>query len=448
LSAQGYRQRIARRVTGGTLGEDFMADADVSTLGALTAPHSAVEFLRDYWPDKPFIAHGDPARLPAFLRAPELASVETLSRVYRGTLRFTSGRRYQKMLAIDQVHAASLYRMGLTVQFEDIAPFVAATAPDLRRLEAELGVARGSARASVFCSPLVDGLSVHFDAQDLLSIQLKGTKRFRIAPVCELRYPCGTQFVPDTEPFDFLYPQVPGGFPDPASADFTTVEMQPGSVLFLPRGTWHATESGGDSLSVSIGLYLPSAADCVLEQLQLLLVQNPEWRRPLYGGWSDSAARDAVATRLSHLLARLPQDCEGLRAADVLAGLRLPEQRLAAISLESRFQKTPHSRLEVEAASAARGYAHEVVRVMISDPNYGDRTSTRMEVAPEAAAVFRWMADSRAAFSAGALAERFQKFPFAQHRQMLEAAVRSGLIRMLWFPLLPPMTSESAPESS
>ncbi|HEY2969608.1 MAG TPA: cupin domain-containing protein, partial [Casimicrobiaceae bacterium] len=170
-----------------------MAEADVAMLGALTAPHSAVEFLRDYWPDKAFVAHGDPARLPAFLRAPELASIEALSRVYRGNLRFTSGRRYQKMLAIDQVQAVSLYRMGLTVQFEDIAAFVAATAPGLRQLEAELGVARGAARASVFSSPVADGLSVHFDAQDLFSIQLKGTKSFRIAPVRELRYPCGTQ---------------------------------------------------------------------------------------------------------------------------------------------------------------------------------------------------------------------------------------------------------------
>jgi len=212
-------------------------------------------------------------------------------------------------------------------------------------------------------------------------------------------------------------------------------------VLFLPRGTWHATESGGDSLSVSIGIYLPSAADCVLEQLQLLLLQDPDWRRPLYGGWGDGAVRDAVAAQLSHLLARLPQDCAGLRAEDVLAGLRLPEERLAAISLESRFQKTPHSRLEIETGTTARGYAHEVVRVMISDPNYGERASTRMEVSPEAAAVFRWIADSRAAFSAGTLAERFPMFPFAQHRQMLEAAARSGLIRMLWFPPLAPATS-------
>lgn len=211
-------------------------------------------------------------------------------------------------------------------------------------------------------------------------------------------YPCGTQFVPDTEPFDFLYPQVPDGFPDPAGADFTTVDMQPGSVLFVPRGTWHATESGGDSLSVSIGLYLPSAPDCVLEQLQLLLVQDPEWRRPLYGGWADGAARNAVAERLSRLLGRLPRDCAALQADDVLAGLLVSEQRLAAITPALRFQKMPHSRLEIAPAATARDYAYEVVLIKIADPNYGERTSTRLEVAPEAAAVFDWSGDSRAAF--------------------------------------------------
>ena len=419
-----------------------MADADVSTLGALTAPHSATEFLHDYWPDRPFVAHGDPARLPAFLRVPELESVEALSRVYRGNLRFTSGRRYQKMLAIDQVHAISLYRMGLTVQFEDIAPFVAPTAPGLRQLEGELGLPRGAARASVFSSPQTDGLSVHFDAQDLFSIQLRGTKRFRIAAVRELRYPCGTQFVPDTEPFDLLYPQAADGFPDPSSAEFTTVDMQPGSVLYLPRGHWHATESGGDSLSVSIGVYLPSAADCVLEQLQLLLLQDPDWRRPLYGGGVSGGVDEPIAERISRLLARLPQACAGLRIDDVVAALRSPEQRLASIGPESRFQKTPQTRVEIEPAPAARDYAYEIVCIKTTDPNYGERTSTRMEVAPEAASVFRWIGDSRAAFTAGALAGRFPKFQFAQHRQVLEAATRAGLIRMLWFPPLPPQSGE------
>ena len=320
-----------------------MTDANGSMLGALTEPLSAAAFLRDYWPSKSFVAHGDPARLPPFLRAPELASVDALSRVYRGKLRFTSGRKYQKMVGIDQVNATSLYRMGLTVQFEDIAPFLADTASGLRRLEFELGVPEGSARASVFSSPQSDGLSEHFDAQDLFSIQLKGTKRFRIAPVRELPYPCGTQFVPATEPFDFLYPQAGGGFPDAAEAEFTTVDMEPGSVLFVPRGTWHATESGGDSLSVSIGLYLPSAADCVLEQLQLLLVQDAEWRRPLYGGCGKGPALEQAAAALSRLIERLPRDCASLSVQDALSGLRSPEQRLTAIAPGSRADATVRS---------------------------------------------------------------------------------------------------------
>ena len=197
--------------------------------------------------------------------------------------------------------------------------------------------------------------------------------------------------------------------------------MEPGSVLFVPRGTWHATESGGDSLSVSIGLYLSSAADAVLEQLQLLLLQDSEWRRPLHGGWGEG----------------LPEDCAALKAEDVLTGPLPPEQRLARISPESRFQKTPHSRLEHAPTPPGRAYPCEALVIIIADPNYGERGSTRLEIAPEAASVFRWMAERRAAFSAGELAERFPVFPFAQHREILEAVARSGLIHALWFPVLP-----------
>jgi len=413
-----------------------MANANGSTLAGLIAPRSAGEFLRDCWPAQSFVGHGDPSRLPAFLRGPELASVDALSRVYRGTLRFTSGRRYQKMVGIDQVNAASLYRMGLTVQFEDIAPFVADAVPALRRLEAELGIPTGSARASVFASPQSDGLSEHFDAQDLFSIQLKGTKRFRIAPVSELPSPCGTQFVPGTEPFDFLYPQASAGFPDAAGAEFTTVDMQPGTVLYIPRGTWHATEAGGDSLSVSIGIYLPSAADCVLEQLQLLLVQDREWRRPLYGACGDAAAREQAAATLAKLIERMPRDCASLSADCVLAALGSADARLAAIGPASRFQKTPHSRIAIEPGRGVQGRPSNVVLISLTDANYGERPSMRLDVAPEAADVFRWIAESRAAFTAEELSERFPAFPFDQHRQLLEAATRAGLVRLLWFPVL------------
>jgi hypothetical protein len=41
-----------------------------------------------------------------------------------------------------------------------------------------------------------------------------------------------------------------------------------------------------------------------------------------------------------------------------------------------------------------------------------------------------------AAFIAKELCERFPAFAFDQHRQLLEAAARAGLVRLLWFPRL------------
>ena len=45
--------------------------------------------------------------------------------------------------------------------------------------------------------------------------------------------------------------------------------MAPGSVLFLPRGTWHYTQAGEPSLSISIVLDPPAALRCLLDQLRL-----------------------------------------------------------------------------------------------------------------------------------------------------------------------------------
>lgn len=413
-----------------------MTQAGESVLAALVAPRSVDEFLTQYWPEKAFVGHGDPARLPLFLRAPELESIEALSKKYRGSMRFTNGRKYQKMVAVDQTPAVSLYRMGLTVQCEDVAPYVELAPASLRRLEAELGVNPGAAQFCAFASPVSEGLSVHFDAQDLFSIQLRGAKRFHIAPVKELRFPSGIQFVPGTEPFDDLYPQVGNGFPDASGADFTTVEMKPGSVLFVPRGTWHYTESEGDSMSVSIGLYTPSAVDHVLRQLRLLLLQDPDWRRPLYGAWGSGPGHAAAAARAAQLLAGLPEFTRRLNVDDLMASLLPPEQRLAAITKKSRFQKSPHSRVETEISVAMKNNSHEALAIKISDPNYGERVTARLEIPPQAAAALRWVGDRQVPFTAGELASRFPALAFAEHQKILKIAAEKGLVKMLWFPAL------------
>lgn len=412
-----------------------MNDNHASVLAGLVAPCSVDRFLSEHWPERTFFAHGDPARLPTFLRAPELASIEALACRYQGTLRFTQGRRYQKMISIDHVDTMALYRMGLTLQFEDVSATVAAAAVALRRLEAELGINPGAARMSAFASPVEDGLSVHFDAQDIISIQLKGSKLFHIAPVDDLRYPSGIQFVPGSEPFDSLYPQAVQGFPDVDRARFTTVDMQPGSVLYMPRGTWHHTESRGDSLSVSIGLYVPSALDCLLSQLEPLLLQDPAWRRPLYGAWGEGSGRQAATAQTAALLAGLPAQLTALTAPDFIANLCPAEARLTNLQPGDRFQKTPHSTLEVETQEAGNSGTRTLV-LKAWEPNYGSRSTVRMKVHPEALDAFRWVADQARPFTVAEFAARCPRFAPSEQQQMLRVAVEGRLLRPLWYPPL------------
>jgi ribosomal protein L16 Arg81 hydroxylase len=59
--------------------------------------------------------------------------------------------------------------------------------------------------------------------------------------------------------------------------------MQPGSVLLMPRGTWHYTEAKQDSMAMSIILSLATQIEFSLSVLKSTLLQSSEWRSPVYG---------------------------------------------------------------------------------------------------------------------------------------------------------------------
>jgi ribosomal protein L16 Arg81 hydroxylase len=410
-------------------------------LAALVAPHSVQEFLADYWPDKPLLVHGDPSRLPAFLRAPELSGIGTLSRAYRGRISFTAGRKYHIMLPGDAGDAASLYRMGLTVMFDNIAPCIPATHANLRRLEAELGLKPGDARASVFASPPGEGLGVHFDSYAVISVQLQGSKRFYYAPVSELPDPVGVQFAPKTEPFDDLYAQIRDRFPEPDMAAFQCADMQPGSVLFLPRGYWHHTELDNDSVSVSIVLSARSAVDLILGQLRLLLLQDPSWRASL-----PPDARSA--SRVANLIARLPQLAQQLSVQEVLRNILPVEQRMASISARDRFQKVPHAKLHLEAGLSPVVEPAAWITVAVLETPHADYAHRRVQVPRVTVPVFSWIAQQTKAFRARDLSAKFTDLPFSQHQRILQVAVATGLIRLLWFAEFEPGSTQASTRQS
>ena len=404
-------------------------------LASLLGPGAVDEFLTQHWPRRVYVAHGDPLRFPAALRAQELGGVHALSQCYGGTVAFKRGDKSEKMVPIKRTDASILFGMGLTLHFEDVGPYVPGVSEFLRGLERELGINENSMLMSAFASPHEEGLGCHFDAQDVISIQLQGTKRFHYAPVREIAMPYGVQFAAKGHAYDELYAQANNGFPDDKDVKFETAEMRPGTVLFLPRGTWHYTEAGESSLSVSICIRPPTLVDCALEQLRWLLLQDSAWREPLYGATATDASNEKLRAHAARLLEKLPALVSCLSAQDLISTPIPITQRLHEISYRSRFQRAPDAVVEIGPPSP-RGLCGVTVRVGRFDSDA--RIAAQLEIPADLVPVLRWIDERSEVFTGETLQGAFPKLPTDLWKQILATLVQAQFIRIFWFPNLRP----------
>ena len=118
---------------------------------------------------------------------------------------------------------------------------------------------------------------------------------------------------------------VPGAKAPVLVSDDLVAQMKPGSVLFIPRGTWHRTTAAQDSFAISIGIRPPSVLESFLEQLRYLLLQDPEWRRPLYGAHGSGSQRQQALERARKVLQTAPAAVQAIPA-----GITTPSPRIDA----------------------------------------------------------------------------------------------------------------------
>lgn len=357
--------------------------------------------------------HGDPQRLPQVLRLPLLEDVSRLADAYRGPLSFGRGLRSPRTFDA-QADAAGLLALGLTVFFQDLSATLPGARPFLHGLERELGVAAGSARLSAFASPGDDGVSCHYDAEEVISVQLLGSKRFFTAPMTQVPLPHGAQFGPGMPVQEDLYPQAGDGFPDPAEAQWQVTQMQPGSVLWIPRGTWHRTEATAASLSLSIVIRPPLLLDALAGWLRPLLLGDVRWRRPLYGA--------VDADTLQEVFGELGTRLQGA-APEVLAW-----QSGEASDLQ-RWLAVPTSRLQVERVGARLR-----VQVQAMDQRWRHRQTLDSEVPGHLVAALDWLAGQHRAFALHALREQAGQVPVADLLQLLDLLGKAHYLRRLPLP--------------
>ena len=140
---------------------------------------------------------------------------------------------------------------------------------------------------------------IHFDPEDLLILQLEGTKRWQV-----------------------FGPAVPNPLrgmlkrPKPETEPVFDEVLEPGDMLFVPAGNWHHCENGFGT-SVHLGVFfMPPAGWHALKLLIEPLLEEEDFRVPLTR-LEDPAALEAMEARFK---ARLTERVNELKLSTFLPG--------------------------------------------------------------------------------------------------------------------------------
>ena len=211
---------------------------------------------------------------------------------------------------VSPANAVQFQNIGATLYFLNV-PLPALT----DRLADFLGAPRRKVIASLFFTPAGGGAVPHFDKNENFTIQLTGAKRWQVGEspmvVCA---PDGYTLGSST-----ITPALAPLLAKAQRPAERTVDVVPGTLLYVPRGTVHHTGAGEPSWSLNLSYCPATWLDLLQVGLQARLAASPRWRGIVTGAGGDAAAQNA--NQLPGLLAELrallddPQEAEALTRA-------------------------------------------------------------------------------------------------------------------------------------
>ncbi|HET9508173.1 MAG TPA: cupin domain-containing protein [Gaiellaceae bacterium] len=278
-----------------------------AALGRAIAPVEAERFLAEHWERQPLVVPRDEEG-----RFDDLLAVRDVERLITETAIRTPAFRLVQAGATPIAYAADLswrpepftgvadvprvlaaFEAGATIVLQALHHSWLPLARYCRHLEAYLG---HPAQANAYFTPRgSQGLPVHHDTHEVLSLQVAGEKRWLVyEPALEL--PLKSQ----------RYRSALGAPGEPV----LDVTLRAGDTLYLPRGWLHqALTSGTDSLHITVGVNVRTWLD--------------EARAALDDAGDDVALRRAAAGE-APALPRLDRDTAAARARQRLVGTRRP----------------------------------------------------------------------------------------------------------------------------
>jgi ribosomal protein L16 Arg81 hydroxylase len=278
-------------------------------LPELLAPLGLDHFLERYWQREPLLLQLAPHTFENILEPlgpleiPRMAELAT-----QGSQAWLNNRYVaHSVFPVGPSDARDFHQAGATLYFLNI-PMPALT----NGIADCLGVPQDRIVASLFLTPPASGAALHFDKNENFTIQLTGAKRWDIGKEPSL----------ESAPQGHIWGRPLSGDLSALRSDVIQrprhwVELNRGSLLYIPRGVVHGTEADEASWSLNISYTGFMWLDLVCDGLRRSLLKSPEWRQSVLGIRSSCDAEAQLRNRLPDLLASLREALEPGMIVDI-----------------------------------------------------------------------------------------------------------------------------------
>ena len=279
---------------------------------------------------------------------------------------------------------------GATLKFNNLQKRVPEIAEFVSELRYEIGYSNLTVNAySSF--PGKQGFVSHYDPYEIFILQIDGAKEWKVFPET-LKYPL------ESQPSMYFEP--------PEANPYLNTVLEPGDVLYLPRGHWHyAIAVGKPSLHITLGIHCATGID-FLGAIVKQLSQEEDWRKNLAFPTDNNA--DTIRTQLSELVTKLGQYIEDselpsgyiydlIAAASPVNTYSLPQQtgfNIFPKGINTRFRIPAWKRVLISQVSEAeykvKMYEKEVILTEVTQEFLEKLLSLEMFTGKD---VMQWLPD-------------------------------------------------------
>ena len=296
------------------------------TLAALIHPKSESEFFENYLTHEPFIVHGLGDTIKELTTLPFLKSLRDLlnSWPHQVEVHLPKIADEASAVQVSTEDAKKMFENGMGLLFNDvnnISPILSQWLEDLR---IDMGLsAMTYGRNLIYATKAGKGTAPHFDQNINFVIQIHGTKKWWIAPNKNVdnpmtRYTMGLPMDSELE----SYATVP--MPTQMPPDATEYTLESGSLLFVPRGSWHCTQATTDALALNFTFSAPTWIDIFTTALRARLSHSSEWRQTADFVSDPERSPDAI-DKFNMLITELSYETTDWRAEDFLGATEWKE---------------------------------------------------------------------------------------------------------------------------